>query len=141
MSWILYAGIAAAALAAADVFVKLAAGRVPNSLGSLLYGAMAFVVGLAWFLVDRSRGSLAPASTDGIGYALAVGAWFSLVTVGLYGAFQAGAPLSVLSPVVRLAGLIVASVCGLLIWNEPVTPRYVLGLCLSAAGVYFIVTR
>ena len=141
MSWILYAGIAAAALAAADVFVKLAAGKVPNSLGSLLYGAMAFVVGLSWFMVDRSRGGLAPASTAGIGYALAVGVWFSIVTVGLYGAFQAGAPLSVLSPVVRLAGLIVASVCGLLIWNEPVTARYVLGLCLSAAGVYFIVTR
>jgi drug/metabolite transporter (DMT)-like permease len=141
MSWIVYASIAAAALAAADVFVKLAAGKVPNSLGTLLYGATAFTVGLTWFLADRARGGMQPASTAGIVYAVAVGAWFSVVLVGLYGAFQAGAPLSVTSPVVRLSGLIVASLCGVFIWNEPVTARYLLGLGLSGAGVYFILTR
>ena len=72
---------------------------------------------------------------------LGVGVAFSAVTVGLYGAFRGGAPLSVTSPLVRLAGLIVASLCGVLIWNEPLTPRYVLGLCLAVVGVYFIVTR
>lgn len=37
MSWVFYATAAAAALAAADVFVKMAAGRLPNSLGTLIY--------------------------------------------------------------------------------------------------------
>ena len=46
MSWMFYAVVAAAALAAADVFVKLASGKLPNSLGTLLYGAVAFAVGL-----------------------------------------------------------------------------------------------
>jgi drug/metabolite transporter (DMT)-like permease len=31
--------------------------------------------------------------------------------------------------------------CGVLIWDEPVTPRYVWGLCLVTAGIYLIVTR
>ena len=141
MSWILYALIGAAALAAADVFLKLAAGKLPNSLGTLLYGAVAFAVGLAWFLADRARGGMDPSSTAGIAYAMAVGVAFSVVTIALYGAFRSGAPLSVTSPLVRLVGLIVASLCGVLIWKEPVTPRYVLGLCLSLGGVYFIVTR
>ena len=136
-----YAGAAAAALAAADVFVKIAAGKLPNSLGTLIYGTVAFAVGLTWFLVDRTRGGIGQASTSGVVSALGVGIAFSAVTVALYGAFRAGAPLSVTSPLVRLSGLIVASMFGVLIWNEPVTPRYVLGLCLAGLGVYFIVTR
>jgi uncharacterized membrane protein len=141
MTWMAYAIVAAAALAAADVFVKLAAGRLPNSLGTLIYGAVAFGVGLSWFLTERTRGSLERASTAGVIYALGVGVAFSAVAVALYGAFRAGAPLSVTSPLVRLSGLIVASLCGVLIWNEPLTPRYVLGLGLATAGVYLIVTR
>jgi drug/metabolite transporter (DMT)-like permease len=91
--------------------------------------------------VDRARGAIGQASAGGIVSALGVGIAFSSVTVALYGAFRAGAPLSITSPLVRLSGLIVASVCGVLLWNEPVTPRYVLGLCLAGLGVYFIVTR
>jgi uncharacterized membrane protein len=36
MSWMFYAAVAAVSLAAADVFMKLAAGKVPNSLGTLI---------------------------------------------------------------------------------------------------------
>jgi drug/metabolite transporter (DMT)-like permease len=100
-----------------------------------------FAVGLTWYLADRARGDLERASTAGIVYALGVGIAFSAVAVALYGAFRAGAPLSVTSPMVRLSGLLVAGLCGVLIWNEPVTPPYVLGLCLAVAGVYLIVTR
>lgn len=136
-----YAVVAAVALAAADVFVKMSSGKVPNSLGVLLYGAVAFSVGLTWFLMDRARGLPLHASAGGIASALSVGMSFSLVTVGLYAAFDAGAPLSVTSPVVRLGGLLAAGVCGLLIWNEPLTPRYAAGLLLSTVGVYLIATR
>jgi len=141
MTWMFYAVVAAAALAAADVFVKMAAGKLPSSLATLLYGGVAFGVGLTWYLADRARGGLERASAAGIVYALGVGFAFSAVTVSLYGAFRAGAPLSVTSPLVRLSGVIVAGLCGVLIWNEPLTPRYVLGVCLAVAGVYFIVTR
>jgi hypothetical protein len=72
-SWMLYAAVAATALAAADVFVKMAAGKVPNSLGALLYGAVAFGVGLTWFMFDRARGASEPASQAGVAYALGVG--------------------------------------------------------------------
>jgi drug/metabolite transporter (DMT)-like permease len=140
-TWVVYAAVAAVALAAADVFVKMAAGRLPNSLGMLLYGAVAFGVGLTWFVADRVRGDLERASTAGVLYAVGVGAAFSTVAVALYVAFRAGAPLSITSPAVRLSGLIVASVCGVLIWSEPVTPRYVAGVGLATAGVYLIVTR
>ena len=56
MSWMFYAAVAALSLAAADVFLKMAAGKVPNSLGTLIYGTVAFGVGLTWFVIDRARG-------------------------------------------------------------------------------------
>ncbi|HEY8549165.1 MAG TPA: EamA family transporter [Vicinamibacterales bacterium] len=141
MTWMLYAAAAAVALAVADVFVKMSSGKVPNSLGVLLYGSVAFSVGLTWFLVDRVNGLPLRPSASGIASALGVGLSFSLVTVFLYAAFGAGAPLSVTSPVVRLGGLVVAGIAGLLIWNEPLTPRYAAGLLLSITGVYLIATR
>ena len=141
MSWMSYAAVAAIALAAADVFIKLAAGKVPNSLGTLIYGAVAFGVGLIWFVADQARASVERPSTAGILYAVGVGLAFSAVAVALYGAFRSGAPLSVTSPLVRLSGLVAASVCGVLFWSEPLTPRYATGVCSAAAGVYLIVTR
>jgi len=141
MNWMVHVVIAAIALAAADVFVRLSSGKVPNSLGVLLYGVVTFSVGLTWFLMDRASGAPLRATPGGIASAIAVGASFSVVVVALYAAFSAGAPLSVASPVVRLGGLLVAAVCGLLIWKEPLTFRYALGVVLSTVGVYLIATR
>ena len=38
------------ALAGADVFVKLASGKLSNSLGVLIFGTCTFLVGLTWVL-------------------------------------------------------------------------------------------
>lgn len=132
---------AALALAAADVFVKLAAGRLPDSLGMLLYGTVPFVTGLVWYGFDRARGVTQPVHGVAIGFALAVGVTFTLVTFALYAAFRHGAPISLVSPSVRLGGLLVASIVGVLLWNEPFTPRYAAGLALSGLGVYLILSR
>jgi drug/metabolite transporter (DMT)-like permease len=108
----------------------------------LLYGSVAFGVGLVWTVLDwRTAGLPRIQSAAAVAFALAVGLSFSAVTFGLYGAFAAGAPLSVTSPVVRLGGLIVASLCGVLIWHEPLTIRYAAGVVLALSGVYLIATR
>jgi len=92
-------------------------------------------------IIDRTRGGLERATTIGIVYAFGVAIAFSAVAVSLYAAFRAGAPLSIASPLVRLSGVIVASLVGVLAWNEPVTPRYLMGLLFAITGVYLIVTR
>jgi drug/metabolite transporter (DMT)-like permease len=136
-----YVAGAAVALAAADVFVKLAAGRLPDSLGMLLYGAVPFVTGLVWYAVDRGRGVAQPFDAHAVIFALAVGVTFTLVTFALYAAFRHGAPISLVSPSVRLGGLLLASVVGFVLWHEPITPRYAAGLLCSGLGVYLILTR
>jgi bacterial/archaeal transporter family protein len=140
-SWWTYAAITAFFLASADCFIKLAAGRISSSLGLLIYGGCTFTTGLVWVLLERIRGIPLHAQPVAYLYALGVGVSFSAVTVGLYATFGAGAPISIASPLVRLAGLVVASVVGLTLFNEPLTLRYVLGMALVFGGLYLIMTR
>jgi drug/metabolite transporter (DMT)-like permease len=77
----------------------------------------------------------------GILAAIIVGITFSLVTLGLYVTFGAGAPISVASPLIRLTGLVLASIIGLTFLREPLTARYVLGVILACLGIYLIISR
>ena len=141
MNWILYASVSALALACADIFIKLAAGKLSNSLALLFYGSCTFLTGLSWVLFDRISGVSLHAQTNGILAAIGVGVSFSLVTVGMYVTFQAGAPISIGSPFIRLGGLLLASAAGFLLFHEPITWRYLLGMVLVLTGLYLIVTR
>lgn len=139
--WLLYAGITTIFLASADCFIKFAAGRISSSLALLLYGGCTFATGLTWVIIDRLRGTPLHAETAAIFYALAVGICFSGVTVGLYATFGAGAPISVASPLVRMGGLVIASIVGLTMLGEPLTLRYTIGVLLVFGGLYLVLTR
>ena len=141
MNWVFYTLGAALALAVADVFVKLAAGKITNSMAMLLYGSVPFLVGVLWTVWDRVHGTTGTNHPVAIGFGLGVGVTYTLVTICLYLAFQAGAPISIASPVVRLGGLIVASAVGVLLWKEPLSGRYLAGLALACAGLYLMMTR
>jgi drug/metabolite transporter (DMT)-like permease len=78
---------------------------------------------------------------SGILSSVGVGVSFCLVTVGLYATFEAGAPISLASLLIRLGGLLIASAVGLLFWDEPLTLRYALGVALVCGGVYLIEAR
>lgn len=141
MNWISYAIGAAVALAAADFFIKIAAGKLSNSLGLLIYGSCTFIAGLSWVLLDKIRGVGLHAQTVGVVSATGVGVSFSLVTICLYLTFGAGAPISLGAPFIRLGGLIIVSLAGLFILHEPLTWRYAVGMILSISGVFLIITR
>lgn len=141
MNWIPFALGTAVALATADFCIKLASGKISSSLGLLIYGTCTFLTGLTWVIIDKSRGIELEAQTNGVIAATGVGVAFSAVTIGLYITFGAGAPVSLASPVVRLGGLLIASMAGLVLLNEPLTWRYVLGVVLALGGVCLIITR
>ena len=139
--WIYYAAGTAVFLATADVFVKLAAGKLSNSVALLLYGCTTFLVALSWVIWERSQGIAQFAQPLGILFGVGVGIAFTFVTLGLYTTFAAGAPISLASPFIRLSGLLLASLMGLLILGEPFNWRYVLGVLLACSGIYLIITR
>ena len=141
MMWMIYVISAALALAAADVFLKAATGKIPNSLGMLLYGSVPFAAGVVWWLIDRRNVNAAAITTKGVILGLSVGVMFATVTFCMYAAFQRGAPITIASPVIRLGGLVVASIVGVALWREPATLRYFAGMLMIFLGIYLMLTR
>lgn len=141
MNWMIYAMATALALALADFFVKMAAGKLSNSLALFIYGSCTFAAGLIWVLLQRFQGTPQFAHPKGVLSAVGVGLAFTLVTLGLYATFGAGAPISLGSPAIRLSGLMLASLLGILVLGEPISWRYIFGVILACGGIYLIVTR
>jgi len=140
MRWIPYALLCSIFLASADFFVKLASNKISSSMGMLVYGATTFTVGLTWVGYLKVTKQALLITQQGLLYSLAVGIAFSVVTLLLYLTF-ARISVSIGSPTIRVMGILIASLFGILLLHEPFTWRYLLGLILTVAGVALIVFR
>ena len=138
--WLPYALVCSVFLASADFFVKLASNKISASMGMFIYGATTFAFGLIWVGYLKLTGQPLLVTQTGLLYSLAVGVAFSLVTMLLYVTF-AHISVSLGSPTIRVLGIVIASLLGILILNEPFTWRYALGVILTIAGVALIVLR
>lgn len=109
-------------------------------MGMFLYGATTFTVSLIWVSYLKVTGQSLLITRLGFLYAIAAGVAFSGVTILLYLTF-AQISVSLGSPTIRVMGIVLASLFGILLLHEPFTWRYVLGLVLTIAGVALIVLR
>ena len=139
--WFFYALTAAVALGSADFFVKMAAGKISNSIALVIFGVCTLLVGVVWVSGQRLQGTPQHVEVAGLWWAIAVGLAFTTVTIALYATFTAGAPISLASPFIRVGGLLLASLAGIILLREPFTLRYALGMALAIAGIYLIITR
>ena len=140
MRWLPYALVCSIFLASADFFVKLASNKISSSMGMLIYGATNFTVGLTWVGYLKVTKQPLLITQQGLLYSLAVGIAFSVVTLLLYLTFSR-ISVSIGSPTIRVMGILIASMFGILLLHEPFTWRYLLGLTLTVAGVALIVFR
>ena len=138
--WLPYALACSVFLAAADFFIKLATNKISASMGMFIYGATTFTVGLLWVSYLKLTGQPLLVTRMGLLYSIAVGMAFSIVTILLYVTF-ARVSVSLGSPTIRVIGIVIASLMGILILHEPITWRYILGMILTIAGVVLIVLR
>jgi uncharacterized membrane protein len=138
---LLYAVACAVCLASADFFLKLSSTRISATLGTLIYAVTAAVLAASWVGWSYASGSPLMITRAGVATSIAVGASFMLVVVFLSVLFATGANLSVAAPVVRLIGIVLAALLGILALGEPISWRYGVGALLTAAGLYFIITR
>lgn len=140
MRWLPYALVCSAFLASADFFVKLASSRISTSMGMLVYGATTFTVGLIWVGLLKITKQPLFVTQPGLLYSLAVGVAFSSVTLLLYLTF-ARVDVAVGSPTIRVTGVLLASMLGILLLREPFTWRYLIGLILTVVGIALVVFR
>lgn len=141
MDWLPYAIGGAVALAVADLSIKLASGRVSGQLGAVIYSLSGLPVMVAWTLVARSQGTAMRVTPLGLLAALCAGVAFAFVVIFLYQTFATGADISVAVPLIRMSGIVLSSALGIVVFREPVTVRYVVGLVLAGGGIYLLATR
>jgi len=140
LRWLPYALLCSVFLASADFFVKLASNKISSSMGMLIYGATTFVIGFIWVSYLKFTKQSLLITQPGLLYAIAVGVAFGGVTILLYLTF-APVNVSIGSPTIRVIGILLASMLGILLLHEPFTWRYLIGLILTVAGVALIVFR
>jgi len=140
MRWLPYALLCSVFLANADFFVKLASNKISSSMGMLVFGATTFTVGMIWVSYLKLTKQPLQITQQGLLYSLVVGLAFSGVTILLYITF-ARVNVSIGSPTIRVMGILLTSLLGILILHEPFTWRYLFGLIITVAGVALIVFR
>jgi len=140
MRWFPYALLCSLVLASADFFVKLASNKISASMGMFIYGATTFTVGLIWVSYLKLTKQPLLITWPGLLYSIAVGIAFSSVTILLYLTF-ARVEVSIGSPTIRVMGILLASMLGILLLHEPFTWRYLFGMILTVVGVALIVFR
>lgn len=140
LRWVAFGAGAAISLALADFSVKLAANRIGSGLGAVIYGVCTLTIGLIWLFLGRANGQPQFATREGLIAATGVGVAFSFVTIFLYLTFATGVDISRAVPAIRITGILLASLLGIVLLREGLSARYIVGLGLSLAGLYLLVT-
>ena len=62
----------------------------------------------------------------------------ALANLGIFWMFQAGAPISIATPLVRFAPAIFAVLIGVLLFQEVLKLHHLIGLFMAAGGFYLM---
>ena len=133
--WIAYALAASLAISGSDLFRKLASNLNDPFFNNLVFqiGSVSMAVVL-WLIFSRDIET----NPRGITYALAGGLLISIFTLFFFKALSIGVGVSTVVPVVRVLGLLLVVIFGLLLFKEKLTWQLALGILLALAGVYLI---
>jgi uncharacterized membrane protein len=140
LPWVIYAGVVVLGATGIHFFSKIAKGSI-DPIIALVYTMVAGLVFSLCFLPFASE-PFAKSFSEGkavVLYAL-VGVCIAFAHLGIYWMFQAGAPISIATPLVRFAPAVFAVLLGVLFFQESLKLHHAFGLFLAACG-FFLMTR
>lgn len=129
-----------AVLGFADFAIKQTSGKISPALGTLIYAVVAILPPLLWTLWTRAHEPLL-ITREGAMWAAVTGIAFGVFTGIMFLLFSLGVNLSVGTPVVRMGGIAVAALLGILVFREGWNWQYIIGFALTAVGIFLIATR
>ncbi len=124
----------------ADFSIKQTSGKISPALGTLIYAIVAILPPLVWTIWTRAHEPLL-VTQDGVTWSAITGIAFGIFTGIVFLLFSQGVNLSIGTPVVRMGGIAVAALFGILVFREGWNWQYIIGFALAAVGIFLIATR
>lgn len=137
MSWLLFALGAIFSVAISDLFRKLGSSLHDPFLSNLVFQVGSVTMALAlWTMFSRNFEN----NSRGILYALIGGLLVSIFTTFTFKALEMGPGVSTVMPVIRIGGVLLVAILGILLFKDKITPSLALGLLLAASGIALMAT-
>lgn len=135
MPWILFALGAISAVAVSDLFRKLGSNLKDPFLSNLIFqvGSLTMAIAL-WLIFSRKFES----NSTGMWYALVGGFLISIFTTFTFKALELGPGVSTVMPVIRVGGVVLVAVLGIILFRDKLTWNLIAGMLLAVSGVYLI---
>jgi hypothetical protein len=139
-AWQVVAAGAALLFGAHNLFVKRAAGRIPDTWGAFAVEASATVTVLACVGVMVLAGEPVPAARDmgGVLLAAIAGVFVGRASILYFWVFRLGAPLSVAVPWVLTGWMLFATVLGAVLEDEVLGGRRAAGLAAAVLAIWLL---
>lgn len=137
MNWVIYAIIAIILLGISDLFRKLASNLQDPIFTNLMFQLGASGISIIIFLFSRKVVN----QPREIIYAVIGGILIALFTTLSFKALSSGPGLSVVMPVLRVGGITLVAIFGIIILREKLTLQTFFGLIFSVVGIYLLISN
>jgi uncharacterized membrane protein len=122
-----------------NIFNKIAAGKVSDSLGALLVESTAVLCILLFFIYLNLSGKKSVETTSqGIIFSILAGICVGIGSVLYFFIFRSKGELSIAGPIVWGGTLLVMAIAGILLLKEPFSIQKLLGIALSLIGLFLL---
>ncbi|MFK7839616.1 MAG: EamA family transporter [Bdellovibrionales bacterium] len=140
LPWSVYACLVVFGATGIHFFSKLAKDSIDPVVALTFTMLAGLILSLCFLPFAKSSFVDALSHTRGILFYALVGVSIVIANLGIFWMFQAGAPMSVATPIVRSAPAIFAIFLGVLFFQETLKMHHILGLLLAASG-FFLLTK
>lgn len=140
--WMLMALISAVCYGTNNIFLKLASGKVSDTLSALCIQALSLAVICTYFAYTRwIQGEGISWTRAGVLFAAGSGFMMGLGLIFLLAVFRMGGPISLAIPVLLSGQVVIAVVVGILFFKEGFSLTRVLGLAFCFLGIWLASSR
>lgn len=135
MDWIIFSLIGIFIAGFSDIFRKIASGLKDPFFTNLVFQSGAFTAGILLYLFFSRKVENNPRD---IIFAVLGGMTISVFSFFSFKALATGPGVSVVMPVMRIGGVAVVTLLGVILLKEKLSPQTFAGLILSSIGIYLI---
>lgn len=136
--WFIAALVAALAYGLHNIFTKIAAGHISDSLGAFLLEITATVCILLYIFFLVATDAKFEFTSRGIIFSIFAGVCVGLGTVLYFVIFSRGGELSIAGPLVLVGGVLLMAVAGIVFFKEEISLIKVLGIILGLISLWLL---